>query len=185
MTIEPAVWVFGYGSLIWRADFPFAARRVGFILGYCRRFWQGSTDHRGVPEAPGRVVTLVPEPEARCWGVAYGVAPSELDRVIASLDRRERGGYTRREIPLYFADGERAPRALVYFATPDNPNFLGPAPLATIAAQVLGASGPSGPNPEYVLRLAESIAALGAEDPHVSSLAELVRCELAQRATRR
>jgi glutathione-specific gamma-glutamylcyclotransferase len=176
-----ATWVFGYGSLIWRADFPFEKRRAGFIDGYCRRFWQGSTDHRGVPDAPGRVVTLVPEPGSRCWGVAYGVAASDLERVIELLDLRECGGYTRRELPLFFADGEIA-SALVYFATPDNPNFLGPAPLPQIAAQVLAARGPSGPNPEYVLRLAESITALGADDPHVSSLAELVRAGLARQS---
>ena len=64
-------WIFGYGSLMWRPDFEYCQCHNAWIDGWGRRFWQGSTDHRGVPGAPGRVATLVREPGAKCWGTAF------------------------------------------------------------------------------------------------------------------
>jgi cation transport protein ChaC len=54
------MWVIGYGLLIFKPPPHYAFRVTGYLKGYIRRFWQSSSDHRGTPEAPGRVVTLVP-----------------------------------------------------------------------------------------------------------------------------
>lgn len=167
------LWIFGYGSLVWRPAFAHAERRFGFVRGFTRRFWQGSTDHRGIPSAPGRVVTLLPANE-RCWGTVYRVEPGHEPQVLASLDFREQGGYQRRRVEVCHADGSIAD-VLVYLATPDNPNWLGDAPLPDIAAQVRRSIGPSGPNVEYVLRLADALAAMGARDEHVEALARMLR----------
>jgi cation transport protein ChaC len=168
------VWIFGYGSLIWRAAFPHVARRPARLEGWSRRFWQGSTDHRGVPGAPGRVVTLVRDPAALCAGVAYRIADPHVAQVLAELDERERGGYDRHAVPLHIAAGPGEPAQVstgwVYVASENNPNYLGPASLADIAAVIRAAHGPSGPNLEYALRLAAELRALEAEDPEVFAL---------------
>lgn len=169
-------WIFGYGSLIWRVDFPYAEARPAFIEGWARRFWQGSTDHRGVPGAPGRVVTLVHSPGERCWGRAYRLDPRSREEVLAQLDHREKGGYERVRLPVHFDDGP-AVEGLTYHATEANPNYLGEASLDRIAAQITTARGPSGINTEYVLRLEESLQELGVTDPHVSAVAARIRPE--------
>ncbi|MHA1107974.1 MAG: gamma-glutamylcyclotransferase [Alphaproteobacteria bacterium] len=168
-------WIFGYGSLVWRPDFVFSKSRPAAIDGWARRFWQGSTDHRGVPGAPGRVVTLIEAPGETCRGMAYRIADDDRGHVLAKLDYREKGGYRLADVTLHFAGaagGEAA--GLVYIATPDNPNYLGPAAPADIAAQVRVSTGPSGDNTEYVLRLAAALRELGAEDEHVFGIARLV-----------
>ena len=173
---EGDLWVFGYGSLVWRPAFPHAERRPGTIVGWSRRFWQGSTDHRGVPEAPGRVVTLVAAPDERCWGVAFRVAREAVDEVIDTLDHRERGGFDRREVVVEFCEARHAPEpALVYIANERNPNYLGPAPSDAIAAQIRRSHGPSGSNVEYALRLAAALREMNAVDDHVFEVAALLK----------
>ena len=117
------MWIFGYGSLIWRPSFPFVDRQAAWIEGWTRRFYQASTDHRGVPEAPGRVVTLLEAPGERCWGMAYQLPVDQLDEILDHLDYREKGGYTRHTVKLHFAATEShglPDEALIYIATTCN-----------------------------------------------------------------
>lgn len=157
-----SVWLFGYGSLIYKADFPYLQRRPASIAGWTRRFWQGSHDHRGTPEAPGRVVTLIEEPGAICHGMAYLITPE----VFTHLDHREKNGYLRLPLSITFEDQNEV-EGLVYIATPDNTAFLGAASEQEIAAHIAGAAGPSGPNSDYLNHLASALRELGRHDQHV------------------
>lgn len=173
-TENETLWVFGYGSLIWRADFPYAERQPAYIKDYQRRFWQGSTDHRGVPGAPGRVVTLVEKPGAICWGMAYRIAENRHDDVLSHLDYREKGGYQRTRLTLYLKD-QSTVSGITYHATEDNEEYLGEADHLIIARQIIASQGPSGHNTEYALRLHEALIELEAEDAHVSDIAGHIR----------
>lgn len=161
---EGGHWVFGYGSLIYKVDFPYLAHEVASIRGWERRFWQGSHDHRGTPHAPGRVLTLVPaSPDRECLGMAYLVN----HEVFEHLDHREKNGYERRKIEIQLCDSGTRVEGLTYFAGPDNPAWLGPTNVEGIARQIDRSRGPSGSNRDYLFDLARALRRLGAEDPHV------------------
>lgn len=195
-------WIFGYGSLVWKVDFPFFKSSVGYIKGFKRRFWLASTDHRGFPGNPGRVVTLIhsEDPEEKVWGVAYEIPLDEETR--KHLDHREAGGYSRHDATFHtFGECcvndalkiECAPRAkgdkeeagekeseipvTVFIASEDVEEYLGPQTLESIADVIAVSVGPSGKNTEYLLNLAVAMRKLvpHAEDDHLYGLEKLVR----------
>ncbi|XP_029863084.1 glutathione-specific gamma-glutamylcyclotransferase 1 isoform X2 [Aquila chrysaetos chrysaetos] len=164
--LPPAVWIFGYGSLVWRPGFEFTSRKVGFIRGYSRRFWQGDTFHRGS------------ERMACTWGVAYEVRGEQIAASLQYLNMREAvlGGYDTKLVKFHpqDKDAEEPILALVYIATPQNPSYLGPASEEDIAAQIIVSSGCAGHNIEYLLRLADFMRYFcpQAEDKHLFSIEE-------------
>ena len=165
------MWIFAYGSLIFRPSFDFLEKRRAFVKGWSRRFWQGSPDHRGVPQAPGRVVTLVPDAEAACGGCAYRLDARGAEAILAALDVREQAGFERRALPLH-ASIDEAPfvEAITWVAGARNAHFLGPLPEREIADYVRDRRGPSGSNADYVVRLHEALRALDVVDAHVETI---------------
>lgn len=188
-------WLFGYGSLIWKPPPHFDQRIPGWVSGYVRRFWQASQDHRGTPDAPGRVVTLIDRafwetlddhhgtaPD-RVWGVAYRIIPEKVAEVKDYLDIREINGYTIHYTPFHPAQSASSPeapspiRTLVYIGTPDNDQFVGPQDPQALAAHIRRSVGPSGLNTEYLFNLHEALQSLSPEsgDDHIRDLTERVR----------
>lgn len=168
------MWIFGYGSLMWKVDFPYEEKKLGFIRGYARRFYQYSTDHRGTPENPGRVVTIIPADESYCvYGIAYRIHKDDVEKVVAHLDYREKGGYERKSVVFHpFHEEEESFKITLYLGDHDNENYAGPADIKTIAEQVYRSEGPSGTNIEYVLKLAYAMKLFfpHVEDDHLFSL---------------
>ena len=167
-------WVFSYGSLMWRPAIPYIMCRKASLLGWSRRFWQLSSDHRGTILNPGRVVTLVRDDQSRCVGVAFSIADQNWEEVKINLDYREKNGYNRHFVKIAF-DNNVSATALTYIAGPENPSYSPFSEISRdIANQVLKAAGPSGTNLQYLSSLNESLLEMGAEDHEVSSLLEAV-----------
>ena len=163
-------WVFGYGSVIWAPDFRFEERTRARLKNYKRWFAQASGDHRGTPENPGIVVTLLDAPGDDCWGVAYRVSPDHVAPTLARLDYREKQGYRRQKVPLEIEVGDQThtlAEATTFLAPADNTHFRGELPAVEVATIAAAASGPSGSNEDYVRFLARALRELDIVDTHV------------------
>lgn len=191
---EP-MYIFGYGSLLFKQNFKFSRMLYGRVKGFTRVFYQGSTDHRGVPGKPGRVVTIIPSdefaasqppsstftPSSFVDGIVFEIMPEHIAETIEYLDIREQGGYDRLEAPVYemVPSSTEAkvivPKCVLYIANSTNAEYLGYASEEDIAKQIMACAGPSGPNREYLFKLAHSLRAMGAEDPHVFAIEKFAK----------
>nr|ADD38358.1 Cation transport regulator-like protein 2 [Lepeophtheirus salmonis] len=178
------VWLFGYGSLIWKTNFNYVKMVKGYVKGYKRRFWWWSLDHRGVPGAPGRVVNLIPSEneDEEVWGVAYEIPDDDWIKTVGpALDHREKGGYSRRESPFYYVSEDngspiKSLDVIFYIGSLSDDQYAGPDSLEVMAKTIYSSVGPSGPNKEYLFNLSESLKTIcGVEDPHVTELEKAVQ----------
>ena len=126
---------------------------------------------------PGRVVTLVPDPEGSVWGVAYKIPLESCENVRNHLDHRERGGYTRVYVTFNPREKNIKPfKIMLYIGTSDNPQYM-PADDEEIARVIKDSIGPSGPNTEYLFNLAEYVRNNIPEDQdsHLFGIERLVK----------
>jgi len=186
--------VFGYGSLIFKPP-PHVVQQVpGYLKGYVRRFAQASHDHRGTPERPGRVVTLVHKEEWDkfsgsdafpnddiVWGIAYTIDPIYEAEVREYLDYREKDGYTMETLNIYGIDTTGAETTIIrdaycYVGRNDNPSFIGSEPIDALGRKIWESIGPSGPNKEYLYNLVKAVRKLSPDshDSHLYALEEIV-----------
>jgi glutathione-specific gamma-glutamylcyclotransferase len=170
-------YVFGYGSLIWRPSFPFVSRQRAVVAGFRRSFRQASSDHRGTPERPGRVATLISSAQHCTVGVVYEL-PQPATGILEELDHRERAGYERISMQVMLEDGTRA-CAVTWIAAPGNAYDAGELELGALIPLIASAQGPSGRNDEYVYRLEAALLELEGGDELVSQLSRGLRAHRA------
>jgi glutathione-specific gamma-glutamylcyclotransferase len=167
------LWVFGYGSLMWRPGFAFVERVTARLVGLHRALCVYSFVHRGTPERPGLVLGL--DRGGMCRGVAYRVAAAQRAQTIDYLRSREQVTTVyleaMRQIELE-DEARRRLRALCYIVDRSHAQYAGRLTLAESLHHIRQGHGKSGPNRDYVLETVRALEALGYRESDLHLLAE-------------
>ncbi len=171
------LWLFAYGALMWRPEFPFSEHRAARVRGWHRRFCLWQRGFRGTPERPGVMLAL--DRGGQCRGVAYRLAGDDLRAALRPVWRREmRGrGYEARWLAAETAEGPVP--ALAFVADRDGTRYAGRLTDAEIADRIAAACGPIGPSAEYLLNTVAACEAMGIRDRHLFVMQALVAERLA------
>ncbi len=167
------LWVFAYGSLMWRPDFSFVERTEARLLGAHRALCVFSFVHRGTPERPGLVLGL--DHGGTCRGVAYRVTAGERAGTIAYLREREQVTSVYRECtrPIWLQQQpeQRVP-ALCYVVDRGHPQYAGRLSLEQQLHHVRQGHGRSGANRDYVVATVAALEHLGYRESELHLLAQ-------------
>jgi cation transport protein ChaC len=180
ITAEPDsdsdLWVFGYGSLMWRPGFEFLDRIEARLIGAHRALCVYSFVHRGTPERPGLVLGL--DLGGACRGLAYRVAAARRADTIAYLRAREQVTMVYRECMRRVrlkSEPERPVMALCYMVDRSHPQYAGRLTLEQQFHHVRQGHGQSGANRDYVVATVASLEALGYRESELHLLAERLK----------
>jgi cation transport protein ChaC len=169
------LWVFGYGSLMWRPGFEFVERVPARLIGEHRALCVYSFVHRGTPEKPGLVLGL--DRGGACRGVAFRVTEKNRPDTIAYLREREQVTSVYREVTRSVwleNDARQRVSALAYVVDRGHVQYAGRLSLAEQLRHVLQGHGQSGVNRDYVLATVKAIEAAGFHDPQLHRLATML-----------
>lgn len=166
------LWVFGYGSLMWRPGFPFSEAFPALLKGAHRALCVYSIVHRGTHAEPGLVLGL--DRGGACRGVAFRVTEDTEEETVAYLREREQVTDVYREAvrPVRLLDGSgRAVNALCYLVDRNHEQYAGGLSLDEQIRIIKAGKGQAGGNVEYVMRTLRHLQDAGVTDPYLTRLA--------------
>ncbi len=176
MTDEQSdLWVFAYGSLMWKPGFDFVERAPARLPGYVRRFCLDSITYRGTPAFPGLVLALDADPGRFCDGIAYRVDAAQRLEVHEYLRARELITYSYLEafLPVDLASGQHT-NALCYVMDRSHTQYRGNLSPEQQADVIARAHGPAGSNVEYLENTMSQLVEMGVSDPDMVLIYDLV-----------
>ena len=165
------LWVFGYGSLIWRPEFSFAEQRTARVHGWHRALKMWSRINRGTPERPGLVFALLPG--GSCQGMVYRVPHREADAALAALWAREMptGVYDPRWLPCPTPHGPVP--ALAFTLSRRSPNYTGDLHPQQVREIFRDARGRYGTTLDYARQTFDALRQHGIHDRRLARLLDL------------
>ena len=174
-TPEPGkdFFVFAYGSLMWRPDFPFVEIQPATLYGYHRAFCITSTHYRGTAERPGLVLGL--DRGGQCVGRLYRIGPTDAADVARYLHEREliTGCYVPKHVALRLQDGKVA-HGLTFVADRAHYQYAGKLDDQAIAGIVRHAVGVMGSNRDYLRNSVQHLEEMGIADTSLHRILKLV-----------
>jgi cation transport protein ChaC len=175
-------WVFAYGSLLWNPIFPIAEARPALLRGLHRRFCLWSLASRGMPDAPGLVLGLMPG--GACRGVAYRLPSIAAIDELHLLWRREMvvGSYHPKWVRL--DAGGRTIVGLAFTVKRDHPQYAGALSLDAQASVIATACGHLGSSQDYLERTRVALVTHGIVDAYLERLASAVAVRCGKSAVR-
>jgi cation transport protein ChaC len=164
------LWVFAYGSLIWRPGFTWQERRLATVRGYHRSLCLWSRHHRGSHDAPGLVFGL--DRGGCCRGVAFRVAAADVPQVFAALWDREMigGAYAPRWLACQSEQGPVT--GLVFLLNRACSDYAGAVDEERRMAAIKTAVGLSGACLDYVVETDKALRANGIADWRLGELVQ-------------
>jgi glutathione-specific gamma-glutamylcyclotransferase len=167
------LWVFGYGSLMWRPGFDVLERVHARLIGMHRSLCVYSFVHRGTPERPGLVMGL--DRGGMCRGIAFRVAASARAKTVAYLRAREQVTAVYRETTRRIVledETRRQVTALCYVVDRGHVQYAGRLTVGEQLHYVRQGHGRSGANRDYVIETVRALEALGYRETELHLLAE-------------
>jgi|SRR5690625_4718695 len=162
------VWVFGYGSLIWRPEFDYSERRQALLWGYHRALCLWSRINRGTPEQPGLVFGL--DHGGSCRGMVFRIPAAHVPDTMDALWRREMpsGAYLPKWLSCHTPEGRV--KALTFTMNRATDGYVRDLPPDRLIQVIHSAHGKYGPCLEYVLETAQALQRFNIHDQRLNAL---------------
>lgn len=172
---DTQLWIFAYGSLIWKPEFETNEAILATLQGFKRSFCMWSVHYRGSKTKPGLVLALEKNPKFSCRGVALKPRVDHAKEVLQKVRKREliSSAYIETRAPIILDNGNTVP-AIFYVVNTNHSQYCGKLSTNEKATIIHSAKGNSGWNRDYLFETVKAMEKCGIQDPYLTNLANKV-----------